>query len=35
MDGREFRFYDNHEFFHATCSVESRHQNPVQGLCMN
>jgi len=30
MDGRKFRFRDNHEFFHAACSAESRRQIPVQ-----
>ncbi|MDB6041081.1 MAG: hypothetical protein JWM99_4922 [Verrucomicrobiales bacterium] len=30
MDGRKFRFHDNHEFFHAACSVNSRRQSSVQ-----
>ena len=30
MDGRKFRFHDNHEFFHAACSVDSRHASPSQ-----
>ena len=30
MDRRKFRFHDNHEFFHAACSVDSRRQTPVQ-----
>lgn len=29
MDGRKYRFHDNHEFFHAACSVDSRRQSPV------
>ena len=31
MDGRKFRFHDNHEFFHAACSMDSRRQSPSQG----
>ena len=31
MDGRKFRFHDNHEFFHAACSAESHRPNLGQG----
>jgi hypothetical protein len=31
MDGRKFRFHDNHEFFHTACSGESHHPTLGQG----
>jgi hypothetical protein len=31
MDGRKYRFHDNHEYFHTACAVESKRRGTVQG----
>jgi hypothetical protein len=31
MDGRKYRFHDNHEYFHTACAVEPNGRGTVRG----